>query len=129
MPPDGKSCASAFAGSCSFTLTGNGTQKLIVQTINRAGIAGDDINASVYATTSHLMVGGTYQFRVTVYYTDGTNQVATVNLSSGTYTWTQFSIPTLVATKNYSKIDIRIEFNKPSGSAAGFDAVSLKVSP
>lgn len=125
---DGRNCASAAVGPCSVVMQGNGTEKILSQTINRSGIAGDDINASLYAQATSVPGGGSFKMVVTVTYFDATTASVTVNLPTGLSGWTQYSAPVLVATKNYTKISVQLFYNKASGSAR-FDGVSLKVSP
>ena len=119
---DGLSCN---AGECVATVAGGQTKQLI-QTIDVPGHAGDGFKFSASsAATGVPATGGRYLIELLLIHTDGSRQRRAIKFSPGDHSAEQRS-KALVASADYVRLKVRIQYGRASGTAT-FDDVSVSL--
>ncbi len=122
---DGKDTGTKKEGSASVKVTGAaGKTKMLTQTINLGGKAGDLFNFSFWIKTNSVPTAGLCQAQVFFY--NGTALKGTKLLkcpAGATYNWKQARL-NFIAPAVYTKVVIKFTFSKSSGTV-WWDLVSL----
>jgi hypothetical protein len=123
---DGKP-AVAHNGECGFLFTGTaGVKSSITQTVLTGGInGGDSLTLSAWVNGKSLSAGGKLTAKLS--YADGVNNKLKLNLTPGSYAYTQSSTSQAVGTNALSGLKVTISMKSGSGKFI-IDDVSLSVS-
>ncbi|MBM4244305.1 MAG: CSLREA domain-containing protein [Deltaproteobacteria bacterium] len=118
---DGLDCSGS---SCGLRMAGDGERSQALQTILAPGSAGDSITFSARSSAANVPASaGKYQVELSIIHSDGSVQRKTIKFSSGTHGFEELA-KTVVASENYDKLKVRVEYGRASGSVV-FDDVSV----
>ena len=113
---DKRVCNQSKAGSCSFKTMGDGTDKVLIQDISAAGLAGDHLTLSAWTKGKSIVLGaGVSRLVFRFNYTDLTDEYVNFDIPPGTTPWALRQLP-VAATKDFASISIFIpELSADSG--------------
>lgn len=118
---DGVACSGL---ACSASLVGTGPRKLLLQTLDVSGNAGDAFTFRARSSATDVPVSpGRYLVELQIVHADGSTQRKVLKFSPGTHGFEEKS-KTITASEPYSRLKVRIEYGRPSGTAT-FDDVSV----
>ena len=113
---DGRDCAVAKTGSCSWKLTGNGAEKRIMYHYRPDGSAGDTFDLSIWRKGLSTTGAGYAVIDIFVIHQDLSNDHIVFNLQSGDMSqWEQKQI-SFSATEDYQLIVVSVVYKKPGGT-------------
>ena len=124
---DGQDCTIHHTGNCSLKFSGTNAAKSMTFTITRTGVSGDDFLFSIWRHAASVPSGATLDATIQVYSGAILKTTKTVSLPSGTYAFTQSSLP-FSMTSAYTKLVVTLEFKGASGTL-WFDDASLVWAP
>src|SRR5688572_2601686 len=85
---DGIACTNASEGSCSLTITGNGTSKKVIQKITTPGTSGD-YTLSFDTRGQKVSGSGSYLVKLKFFFTNGITKTYQIKITNtGTFGWT-----------------------------------------
>jgi hypothetical protein len=111
-------------GTASVRITGTGVSKTLSQTLLLGGSSGDAFTFSFWVKGKSIPTAGVCRAQILFYNGATLNPIKpTINCVKGTYGFNQ-KLLAFTAPGDYTKIVIRITYNKASGQV-WFDGVSL----
>ncbi|MEW5940445.1 MAG: HYR domain-containing protein [Chloroflexota bacterium] len=116
-----------LSASCSLKLIASQTVRMVTQTANYAGAAGDQFSFGLYSKAMNIPAGGDYYLEVSLF--DGTNRVMPAQIlyfNNGTHGF-EMANASLTAPAAFDKIRFRIYFQKSAGVAWFDDAFIYKL--
>ena len=127
-PADKRTCKQSKPGNCSFTMVGDGTNKVLLQDIFISGSALDEFDFSAWTKGKSIVYGaGEVVVYVQINYTDGDSNGWYLYIPVGTSPWTLRQIH-VVSPKDYDSIQIFLSIFSDSGKA-WVDGVKLIPAP
>jgi len=124
-PDEGLFCT---ADSCAVEIDGGVERTQLLQTVLLAGSAGDSFTFSARSSAAGVPAsGGRYLAELRIIHSDGTTQSRTLKFGPGDHDFVARSKVT-VATKDYVRLKLRLEYSRPTGSVR-FDDVSVVKQP
>jgi subtilisin len=119
---DGVDCDEANLGVCSFTVTGNGKAKKLVQKIIMTGTAGS--HTLSFDTKGQGIAGsGSYMVKLKFFLSNGDKKSYKIKVTNTTtFGWTGKTL-TFTVPFNYNRVDVTIQFSKQG--IVWFDALRL----
>jgi immune inhibitor A len=119
---DGADCSIARTGSCSAVLQGDSDMKVLAYPVIQSGSAGDSFTFSYWGRTQNAPTSS-IQVRVTLLYTDDTQENFPSHPAYGTHDWQNVQ-DTFTASKDYDRLVVRLIY-RLDGGKAWFDDLSL----
>jgi len=123
---DTTDCTVALIDSCSYTMTGDGDNSVLISYKPYAGLAGDVIDLSVWNKTNAAGGTGSALLRLVIIYNDETKDIITTPFNQGTHDWELAYIRTIAA-KPYRMITVSLIFTLTAGDI-WWDEASLLIS-
>ena len=129
-PADKRVCNQSYAGTCSFKLVGDGTEKYLSQIVSLpGGTQGESFQLNVWAKGKNTVLGsGIVLIQMIILHTDGDsldNYYAYI--PAGNTPWTKYTING-EATENFNNINV-VLFSSADSGKAWFDKVKLVAAP
>jgi hypothetical protein len=124
---DKRVCNQSYAGSCSFKMVGDGTEKQLSQFISISGFEGDQFTFKVWTKGKNIVNGiGAAAVSVQIYYTDGDPPYDYwfFPTPAGTTPWTLHQL-TATADRTYDAIAIIFQMYPAVTGKIWFDKVKL----
>lgn len=124
-PDEGLFCTT---DGCAVEIDGGVERTQLLQTILLAGSAGDSFTFSARSSAAGVPAsGGRYLAELRIVHSDGTTQSRTLKFDPGDHDFVARS-KVAVASKDYVRLKLRLEYSRPSGSVR-FDDVSVVKEP
>ncbi|MDH5507079.1 MAG: leucine-rich repeat domain-containing protein [Anaerolineae bacterium] len=120
---DTTDCTVARTASCSYNMTGDGDNSVLITYKPRSGLAGETLTLSVWNMTNGAGGTGSALLRLVIIYNDETKDIITTPFNQGTHGWEVASI-TATAAKDYRMITVSLIFTLTTGDI-WWDDISL----
>ncbi|MDH5507078.1 MAG: zinc-dependent metalloprotease [Anaerolineae bacterium] len=122
---DTTDCGVSRTGSCSYTMTGDGDNSVLLSYFPGIRSAGDNVSLSVWNQTVGAGGTGSPLLRLVFIYTDETKDIFTAPFNTGTHGWQQATV-NATAAKNYRMITVSLIYTMTAGDI-WWDDISLTI--